>query len=130
VVVQPCRAEVDTAGESALVFLGGAFSHGARKGALLDGPDPGVEGLYKEERIEPRDPSGEELGVAARVLAAVPGGADALLYARVDLLPGPDGSPVLLELELTEPSLFLGHGAGAAERMAEAVAAAATGAPG
>ena len=29
-----------------------------------------------------------------------------LLYARVDVAPGTDGSPVLMELELVEPSLF------------------------
>ncbi len=61
-----------------------------------------------------------ELAVAERVLAAVPGGAD-LLYARVDLLPGPDGLPVLLELELTEPSLFLWTAPGPADRLADAV---------
>ena len=33
-----------------------------------------------------------------------------LLYARVDLVPGDGGEPVLLELELTEPSLFLAAG--------------------
>ena len=36
--------------------------------------------------------------------------------------PGPDG-PVLVELELTEPSLFLGYGEGAADRFAAAIAA-------
>ncbi|GAA2163538.1 hypothetical protein [Actinomadura napierensis] len=44
----------------------------------------------------------------ARMLAAVPGGHD-LLYARVDLIPGPDGEPLLIELELTEPALYLEH---------------------
>lgn len=32
-----------------------------------------------------------------------------LLYARVDLLEGPDGTPLLLELELVEPSMFLSY---------------------
>ena len=32
-----------------------------------------------------------------------------LLYARVDLIPGPDRAPVVLEIELTEPCLFLRH---------------------
>jgi hypothetical protein len=41
----------------------------------------------------------------------------------VDLIPGPDGRPLLVELELTEPSLFLGHDAGAAHRFAAAIAA-------
>ena len=53
----------------------------------------------------------------------MPGGADRLLYARVDLIPGPDGEPMLIELELTEPSLFLRQSPGAAERLAEAIIA-------
>ena len=48
-----------------------------------------------------------------------------LLYARVDVVYGPDGSPVLLELELVEPSLFLPHDDVAAGRFADAVTAAA-----
>ena len=75
-------------------------------------------------RSAAREASAAELAVAERVLAAVPGGAD-LLYARVDLLPGPDGQPVLLELELTEPSLFLWTAPGSADRLADAVVRAA-----
>jgi hypothetical protein len=40
----------------------------------------------------------------------------------VDVIPGPDGDPVVVELELTEPSLFLGYADGAAERLAAAIA--------
>ena len=36
----------------------------------------------------------------------VPGAAP-VLYARIDLVADADGSPVVLELELAEPSLFL-----------------------
>jgi len=46
-----------------------------------------------------------------------------LLYARVDLIPDDEGKPVILELELTEPSLFLEHGPGSADRVADAIAA-------
>jgi hypothetical protein len=45
-----------------------------------------------------------------------------LVYARIDLLPGPDG-PVVIEVELTEPSLFLSYADGAADRLADAIAA-------
>jgi hypothetical protein len=48
-------------------------------------------------------------------------GADQL-YARVDLLPSSDG-PVLVELELTEPSLFLQDGAGSDDPAATFAAA-------
>ena len=126
VMVQPYLTAVDTYGETALMFFPGkgelGFSHGARKGAMLTGPDQGVEGLYKEESIRSRTPLDAELEIGRQALAAVPGGADRLLYARVDLIPGPDDLPVLVELELTEPSLFFAMDEGAAERFAEAVA--------
>ena len=54
----------------------------------------------------------------------MPGGAGGLLYARVDLLPGLDGAPVVVEVELAEPSLFLGAAPGLADRFAAAIRAA------
>lgn len=65
-----------------------------------------------------RDPSPEQRAVAEQVLAAVD---EPLLYARIDLLDGPVG-PLLLELELTEPYLFLELADGAADRLAAAIA--------
>ena len=44
-----------------------------------------------------------------------------LAYARVDLIRDDDGSPRLLELELTEPSLFFEQAAGSAQRFAAAL---------
>jgi hypothetical protein len=46
-----------------------------------------------------------------------------LLYARVDVVAGDDGRALLLELELTEPSLLLPQAPEAAQRFADAVAA-------
>jgi O-ureido-D-serine cyclo-ligase len=43
------------------------------------------------------------------------------LYARVDLLQGADGQPVVLELELVEPSLFFDQGPGSARRFVDAL---------
>ncbi|TDC63824.1 hypothetical protein E1258_09720 [Micromonospora sp. KC207] len=126
-MVQPYLTAVDTAGETGLLYLAGpdglAFSHAIRKGPILVGPDLGPDGLYKAEEISPRTPTANQFAVAERVLAAVPGGARRLLYARVDLIPGPDGMPVLVELELTEPSLFIGYADGAPDRLAAAVVA-------
>ena len=123
VMVQPYLAAVDEVGETALVYCGGRYSHAVRKGPLLTGPDYEVDGLYRPETIAPTEPSRAEREVGEAVLAAVPGGPQRLLYARVDMLPGPDGAPVVLEVELAEPSCFLGTAPGAADRFARAVAA-------
>jgi glutathione synthase/RimK-type ligase-like ATP-grasp enzyme len=124
VMVQPYLDAVDTAGETALLFVDGEFSHAIRKGPLLAPGVEGerVEGLFVQEQIDPREPTDAELDVARRVIAAIPSGSEALLYARVDLIPAVDGTPVVLEVELTEPSLFLSHDAGAPARLAAAIA--------
>jgi O-ureido-D-serine cyclo-ligase len=46
-----------------------------------------------------------------------------LAYARVDLLRDAEGSPRLLELELTEPSLFLSYAPESGGRRAAALMA-------
>ena len=121
-MVQPYLEAVDVAGETALLFIGGTYSHAIRKGPLLLPGEGFVEGLFAPEDITPREPSEAERALAERVLAVTPGGRDQLLYARVDLLPGTAGAPVLIELELTEPSMFLEHDDGAADRLAAAIA--------
>ncbi|GGK71543.1 hypothetical protein [Mangrovihabitans endophyticus] len=128
VMVQPYLEAVDTVGETTVLCFPDAtgalaYSHGVRKPAMLTGPDGGDPEPWARERIAACTPAPAELAVAERVLAAVPGGTGQLLYARVDLIPGPDGEPLLLELELTEPSLFFDHAPGAADRMADAVLA-------
>ena len=122
VMVQPYLSAVDDLGETALLYLGGEYSHAIRKGPLLTAPHSIVDGLFRPESVGPREPSAAERELAEQALAAVPGGAHRLLYARVDLLPGPGGAPRLLELELTEPSFFLTTAPGAAERFAEVLA--------
>ncbi|MGC4805939.1 ATP-grasp domain-containing protein [Micromonospora sp. DT233] len=126
-MVQPYLPAVDTAGETALLFLTGEgglrFSHAIRKGAMLTGPDLGDDTDYREAQISAQTATPAQLDVARRALAAVPGGPDRLLYARVDVIDDAGGSPVLVELELTEPSLFVGHADGAPDRFADAVLA-------
>ena len=123
VLVQPYVPSVDADGEAALVHLGGAFSHGARKGPLLRRGAALVEGLFAEEDMAPRRATERERAVADAALAAVPT-AGPLLYARVDLVEDAERGPVVLELELTEPSLFLRLDPAAPRRFAEAIAAA------
>jgi hypothetical protein len=64
-------------------------------------------------------PGDDEMRLAQKVVSVVPFGTP--LYARVDLIRDDAGAPCLLELEMTEPSLFFLHAAGSAERFAEVV---------
>jgi O-ureido-D-serine cyclo-ligase len=121
VMVQPYLANIDVAGETALVYIAGAYSHAFRKGPLLRASPDFVHGLFVREDIGARQPSTMERAVAERVLDALPFRRHSLLYARVDLVPDDDHAPVLLELELTEPSLYFAIAPGSAERMARAI---------
>lgn len=106
-------------GERSLVFLGGSYSHAVRK-------TPAAGDFRVQEQyggvIVPHSASSAELDAATAALAAVPGGPGALLYARVDLI-GPATSPLIMELELIEPELFLPHAPGSAAVFAGAAAA-------
>jgi glutathione synthase/RimK-type ligase-like ATP-grasp enzyme len=111
VMIQPYVTSVDSAGETCLTFVDGVFQHAARKNALLTGPSQPTKGLglYLAETMSPVAPTPRQLDVAQRALA-VAGEAlgldDPLLYARVDLVEGEDG-PLVIELELTEPSMWM-----------------------
>jgi len=128
VLLQPYLDRVDEHGETALIFFAGRFSHAIRKGPLLRRGEGPTRGLFAEEQITARKPSDDEVRVATRTLGAIPF-AKPLLYARVDVIHDADGAPRVLELELTEPSLFFAHAAGSATRFAEEVQAAASRAP-
>jgi O-ureido-D-serine cyclo-ligase len=121
VMLQPYLESVDTQGETALMYIDGRFSHAIRKGALLPSGAPSTAGLFAPEKIVARAPGADELAAAEAILRAAPFGS--LTYARVDLLRDPAGVPRLLELELTEPSLFLSHAPGSAGRFAAALLA-------
>ena len=122
-MIQPYLARIDAVGETALAVVGGAVSHTLVKRPLLrPGAAPRTEPFAPEE-LEARSPTEAELTAADAALGACRDLLDGapLLYARVDLIPGPDGTPRLLELELTEPSLFHAHVPGSAARFAQAI---------
>jgi glutathione synthase/RimK-type ligase-like ATP-grasp enzyme len=121
VLVQPYLERVDREGETGLVFLGGRYSHAIHKGGMLGSVRRAEGPLFLAEEIRPHLASTAERLLAERALAAVPDSSH-LLYARVDLLPADDGTLVLSEIELIEPSLYLGHGSGSAEHLARLIA--------
>ncbi len=127
VLLQPYLEAVDRDGETALLYFGGEFSHAIRKGPLLRPDTDPTHALFAPEQIAARTPEPAQLAVGGRVLAALRASGRAPrapLYARVDLLRDPSGAPLVLELELAEPSVFLRYAEGAAERFAEHIAAA------
>ena len=127
-MIQPYLADIDDSGETALCFVPGAdggleFSHAFRKAAILIVDDPTQEGgLFAKEEISPRRPSSAEIALAETVLAARSVRAlGPLGYARVDVVPAATG-PVLLELELVEPSMYFHVAPGSAARAARGFA--------
>ncbi len=125
-LVQPYQSTVDRHGETAVVFIAGELSHTYVKGPLLV---PGAwldgSGLFATETLMPVEATPDVVRFADRTVdvAADLLGMDRgeLLYARVDVVRSDEGEPLLLELELTEPSLgFAFGGRPAADRMAKA----------
>jgi glutathione synthase/RimK-type ligase-like ATP-grasp enzyme len=112
-LVQPFMDEVLTDGEWSVVFIGGAYSH-----TVVKRPKAGdfrVQGDWGGSSTLTPPPSGL-VEQAAAVLAAV---TDPWLYARVDGIVR-DGTLFLMELEMTEPTLFLTLHTPAAEMLADA----------
>jgi hypothetical protein len=119
-MVQPYLPSVDGEGESGTYVFGGEVSHVIRKGPILapdHGPVDDFSGGFLQS-VEPTAPDPRLVAFAHRVLEAVP----PMLYARVDTAPGRDGETILLELEATEPYLFLELAPAGADRFARAVA--------
>ena len=115
-LIQPYFPGVGAEGEVSLIFFEGRFSHAIRKvaakGDFRVQPDWGGE----VTRAEPDD---AEMAAAQAALAAIEEGP--LLYARVDMVRDQENRPVIMELELLEPDLYLGYEAGAQARFVEAV---------
>ncbi|MEU4804952.1 hypothetical protein [Actinosynnema sp. NPDC023587] len=123
VMVQPYLGSVDRHGETDLVFFEEVFSHSIRKDAMLS-PDGTVNVPTLDARA-PREADAEERAVALVALDAAAshlGVERPLLYGRVDLIRDDDGRPVVLELDLCEPSLNLPFTDTGATRFAEALA--------
>ncbi|MBB2912309.1 glutathione synthase/RimK-type ligase-like ATP-grasp enzyme [Streptosporangium becharense] len=115
-MVQPYLDMVEIEGETSLIYFGGRFSHAVRRHPMLAGAAAAPD--WENGRGTLRTPDADQVALAERALAEFPG----VLYARVDLVRLADGSPALIELELTEPYLFLRYAPGAATALARALA--------
>jgi O-ureido-D-serine cyclo-ligase len=104
-LVQPFVSSVVDYGERALVWIDGELSHAVRKAPRFSGD--------RESTTGPLPIADDEREVANAALAPV---ADRILYARIDLARDGDGRPMVMELELVEPSLFFARGFGSVDR--------------
>ncbi len=120
-LVQPFLPRVVSEGETSLVYFNNALSHAVTKvpaaGDFRSQVDFG--GAYTLV-----EPTAAQQDVAKRALTAWEERyGEKPLYARVDLVPGDDGQPLLGELELIEPELFLDMAPDAAATFASAILA-------
>jgi len=110
IMIQPFVKDVEEGGEHSLMFFGGHYSHAVRKNsAFKGGRHVGPEGL-------PSDPGLDSVEMARSVLTKV--GVAEIPYARVDIARDENGAPLLLELELFEPTLFFLEKPGSEELLA------------
>lgn len=110
-LVQPYLPSVEDVGERALVYVDGALTHAVRKHPRFSA---------EEESVSAALPiADDERALALRALDTV---GQPLLYARVDVARDAAGLPMVMELELIEPSLFLVQHPPALERFADAIA--------
>jgi hypothetical protein len=118
VMLQPYCHLVDTEAETAVIFIDGQLSHCMRKEPLLRVGQPPVES--KTEDMSVREPPADMLDLARRAHDSATARLGVPLYARADMVRDDAGRAVLIELELIEPMLFLGHSPGSAARLAAA----------
>ncbi len=110
VLVQPYLEAVEHSGERALVWIDGEVTHAVRK-------SPRLSGGHEEVVLVPV--ADDERALATLALAPF---SSRILYARVDVVRDATGQPVVMELELLEPSLFLAQHPPALARFTDAIA--------
>ena len=121
--MQPYMNSVEGYGERALIWIDGELTHAVRKSPRFTGSDEAVS-------KEPMPISASERALAARIVdLAESRFGQSLLYARLDLAPDDRGSPLVMEVELIEPSLYFRQSPEALTRFVAAIERRLTGSP-
>lgn len=115
-LVQRYLPSVEDYGERALIWIDGELTHAVRKSPRFDEDPESVSAAL------PIAPAEAELAMAA-VAGATAAVGEAPMYARIDVAPGPQGDPLLMELELIEPSLYFPRSRQALARFIAAIRA-------
>ncbi len=116
IMIQPYQDSIETEGERSLIFFDGDYSHAVLKRAAAGDYRVQEEHGGSSEKIDPPDSFRRLAKEAIDALREVPA------YARVDVIRGADG-PLLMEVELIEPELFVDHAPESASRFAAAILA-------
>jgi glutathione synthase/RimK-type ligase-like ATP-grasp enzyme len=122
-MVQPYQCAVDDDGEVGLVFLGGRFSHAVHKDPMIRRGAGPRDSLIENQVVTAATATPAQLALGRQAVDAAEARHGPTTYARVDAVPGPDGTSLLLELELLDPVLFLTTDPPSAARLAGVVAA-------
>jgi glutathione synthase/RimK-type ligase-like ATP-grasp enzyme len=112
-LIQPYLASIEQ-GETSLICIDGEVSHAVHK---VPAPGDFRTQEHHGAAVSAVEPTPAQVAVATAALAVpvtVP------LYARVDLV-GSDDGPLLMELELIEPTLHLSEGASTVDAFAAAI---------
>jgi len=110
-LVQAYVPSVESYGERSLIVIDGRLTHAIRKSPRFTGDDESVPRVAHPI-------SDAEANFAEKILSRF---SVAPLYARVDIAPDAEGVPLLMELELAEPSLYLSCCDAALERLVLAI---------
>jgi glutathione synthase/RimK-type ligase-like ATP-grasp enzyme len=117
-MVQQYQTAVDEVGEVGLILLGGAFSHAMHKDPMIRRGVGPLASLIDNQFVTAATASPALVELSHDAVAAAEAILGPTAYARVDTVEGADGRPVVLELELLDPVLFLVTDPAAADRFA------------
>jgi glutathione synthase/RimK-type ligase-like ATP-grasp enzyme len=109
-MVQPYVRSVEGYGERAIICIEGEPSHSIRKSPRFEND--------AQDTSAAMPIADDEAALAKKVLASLP---ERLLYARIDMVRDANENPVVMEAELTEPSLFLCESRDTLERFVRAI---------
>ena len=114
-LLQPFMPDILSTGEDSLMVLNGIVTHAVRKVAK-----PGDYRVQDDHggSVHPHTATPDQTRLALHTLEAC---GFNLSYARVDMVAGPDGAPLLMELEIIEPELWLRLHPPSAEHFADAI---------
>lgn len=115
-MIQPFIPAIQTEGEYSFIFIDGEFSHALLKRAKSG--DYRIQGTYGgyEEKVSP---SKLDIAATQQILSYIP--FETPLYARVDVVRGPEGNLLLIEVEMIEPYLYPVEGPHMCDMYAEAL---------